>query len=90
MNLLPSCDNLGGHGAVTGTYGFTPLDRDLRSHFHHPPCRGLEVIHGVASGPAEADETACVRPPAIDELPPIRQKWRPPDYQSHRARLKRK
>ena len=36
--------------------GFTPLDRDLRSHFDHPPRRDLEIIRGVVGGAAEADE----------------------------------
>jgi hypothetical protein len=36
--------------------GVQPLDRDLRSHFHHPPRRNLEIIRGVVGGAAEADE----------------------------------
>jgi hypothetical protein len=50
IKLLPSCDNIG------GTCGFTPLDRDLRSHFHQPPRRDLEVVRDVVGGAAEADE----------------------------------
>jgi hypothetical protein len=50
IKLLPSCDNLGGTGGVRA------LDRDLRSHFDHPPRRNLEIIRGVVGGAAEADE----------------------------------
>ena len=51
VKLLPPCDNLG------GTFvGITPLDRDLRSDFHHPSRRDLEIIRGVVGGAAEADE----------------------------------
>ena len=63
MNLLPSCDNLGGHRAGDGNLWAHALDRDLRSHFHHPPCRGLEVSVPSLADRSEADETACVRPP---------------------------
>jgi len=37
--------------------GLTPLDRDLRSHFHHPPGRDLEVVGdalGLTCGPGIA------------------------------------
>ena len=32
---------------TTEIYRLTPLDRDLRSHFHHPSGRDLEVVGGA-------------------------------------------
>jgi len=47
IKLLPSCDNSGGICRIHA------LNRDLRSHFDHPPGRDLEVVVG---GAAEEDE----------------------------------
>ena len=42
--------------SADGRTEFTPLDRDLRSHFDHPPGRDLEIVGGVVGRAAEADE----------------------------------
>jgi hypothetical protein len=72
IKLLLSCDNLG------GLVGFTPLDRDLRSHFDHPPRRDLEVVVG---GAAEADEQQVLPARGMESDQKLEQKLRKIDEQ---------